>query len=346
MGFIHPEMLWATLVILPLLMIWSFAGRVRDERLARFSALENRPLLADSVSGTARFHKRAFLVLAFLLSALAAARPWWGTREREIQTRGTNIIFALDVSQSMLAADVRPNRLEAARGILRQILAETGGNRVALMPFAADPFVLCPLTTDYGIVLDVLKTMNIDSVPTQGSDLAAAIMSAIKTFERSGEGNRVLVFLTDAEDFSEGLDDALAAAKKADLQIFALGIGTEEGSPIRLPDGSLKEDKAGLKVLSRLDPKILERIANATNGRAYVAGLGGILDPGPVIDTIKNLKAENLGTQTRIVREERYQWPLALAILCLVAESLIGERRRRKDAAEAPRHSLHRKVTA
>lgn len=328
MGFIYPQMFWSLLAIIPVIAIWQIVQRRRDKRLANFSVRENWDLLNPYVSGRARFHKGALIVLALALSVVAAARPFWGTQEREVQQRGTNILFAVDVSDSMLANDVIPSRLEYAKTLLRQILVEVRGNRIGIMPFAGEAFLQCPLTSDYGIAQEVLAQITVESVGVQGTDIPEVLKLAEQTFERSGGGSRILVLLTDGEDHSQAITDAAEQAAEKGIRIFALGVGTQEGSPIRMPDGTFKEADDGTKVFSRLDPQILRDLAEKTNGRAYIAGSGGRIDPSPLINDLKSIEKEDLGEDKRIVREERYQWPLALALLCLMIESLIGERRR------------------
>ena len=339
-GFPLPEMLWLLVAVVPLLVLWTFVRRFRTRRLARWMEKTNWPLLADSVSTRARFHKGVLILLAVIFSVVAAARPYWGTTQRVVQSRGVNILFAIDVSQSMLAADVLPNRLEHARSIMRQILVTMRGHRAGLIPFAGDAFLQCPLTNDYGIMLDVIKQVDTTTISYPGTNIPEVIDLAIKSFEASGSGERVLVLLTDGEDHSTSIEQAARRAAEAEIRIFALGIGSPDGAPIIMPDGRFKEDSSGIKVLSRLNPDILTTLADATGGRAYMANQSGRLDPGPLLDDLDNLQRSDLGERRRIVRHERFQFPLALALLCLLVEMMIPDRRR------APRASAIRETTA
>lgn len=329
MGFIHPQLLWLIVLLLPLMAIATFVRRRREARLELFTVRENWPILNRQVSTRARFHKAVLVFLALSFSIVAAARPYWGVQEREVARRGTNIIFAVDVSKSMLANDVMPNRLEYARLLIRQILVETRGNRVGLMPFAGEAFLQCPLTDDYGIVQDVLKHVTTNSISYEGTNIPDVIDQSIAAFERIGGGTRAIVVLTDGEDHTQEL---LAAARKAadnGIRIFAVGIGTQEGAAIRMPDGSFLSARDGTKVLSRMNPDILMTLADATNGRAYISPDTGRFDPTPLIRDLNNLENEELDQAKRVVRQERFQWPLGLAILCLFVEGLLGDRRRR-----------------
>lgn len=337
MGFIYPQMLWLLLVLVPLVAAWNFVSRAHERTLARFVVRENWALLNSTVSGRARFHKALLILLAVVFSVVAAARPWWGTREREVFQRGVNIIFAVDVSKSMMATDVSvtvtnprqlPTRLESARTLVRQILAETKGDRVGLMPFAGEAFLQTPLTTDHGIVQDAVRQLDFDSIGLQGTDIGAVVKEAAGAFERSGEGTRVLVIVTDGESHGEKEIEAARLAADKGIRIYALGIGSKEGAPIRLPDGAFKEDAEGHKVLTALNPQLLADLASATGGKAWTSGITGQIDPSPIIEELSMLEKADFGQEKRVVREEQYQWPLALALLCLALDSLLHDRRR------------------
>ncbi len=338
MGFIHPEVLWLFVLIVPLAVLWSFTRKRRDKKLSQFAVPENWNVLNRTVSPRARFHKGALILLALSLSVVAAARPYWGEREQELPQRGLDIIFAVDVSYSMLARDVPPTRMEHARTLLREVLAQIPGNRVGIMPFAGDAFMQCPLTLDYRIVAAMLRELDHRAVERPGTNVPAVIDQAIEVFERSGSGTRVIVLLTDGEDHSEAIEAAARRAAENDIIVYALGIGTLDGSPILMPDGTYLQDRDGNTVLSRLDEQILATLANETGGRAYTMGDGSRLDPGPLVSDLQGLERGDFGQQSRVIREERYQWPLAVAFLCLLAEGLLGERRlrerRRKGGAQ------------
>lgn len=331
-GFIYPEVLWLFVLLVPLVVLWSFLRRGTERRLSMWMVKDNWPLLNATVSPRARFHKGVLILLALSLSIVAAARPYWGTREREVASAGVNIILAVDVSRSMLANDVPPNRMEHAKSLVRQIVTEIRGHRVGLLPFAGDSFIQTPITSDYSILLDSVRRLSTDTIGLQGTDIPGAIDTAIDAFEAVGPGERVLVLLTDGEDHSDAITGAARRAADNDVIIFALGIGTAEGAPVILPNGSFLEDSQGIKVLSRMEPQIIRTLAEETGGRAYTAGDGGLLNPGPLLRDLAALRTTEFGTRVRIVREERYQFPLALAILCLMVEGMLHDRRRRRAA--------------
>jgi Ca-activated chloride channel family protein len=339
MGFIAPYWFYALLAIIPVIITWSLARRWREKRLGRFMVPENWKDLAASVSRRARFHKGALLILALALSVVAAARPWYGTHEREVRQRGVNLIIGIDVSLSMIARDVgmmtidgkneQATRLAYARNLVRQIMVETPGNRVGIMPFAGEAFLMCPLTSDLGVALDVVRNVNFDVIEAPGSDFHDLVRKAGEAFERSGEGKRVLLIVSDGEDHSERLRETINLANAKNIQIFALGIGSSAGAPLVRPNGTYVEDESGIKVISRMTETVLRELASGTGGRAYASPTGGRIDPGLIINDLNSLARDDLGVDRRVVRKEHFQWPLGLALLCLAIEAIIGERRRR-----------------
>lgn len=342
-GFIRPEYLWSFLALIPLAILWTFAQRYREAKLSRFTVKENWALLSANVSTRARFHRGLLILLALSFSIIAAARPYMGVREREVRKRGINMLFAVDVSKSMLSDDVTPTRLEYARTLVRQLLAEFKGQRVGLLPFAGEAFLQCPLTTDYGVLLGVLKRMDVSTVAYQGTDIPEAIDTAIDAFDRSGEGNRVLVFLTDGENHGDEIKAAAQRAAEKKIRIYVLGIGTPQGGQIKLPDRDFKRDENGVIVTTKLNSDLLRDLADLTGGKAYAGGSNGMIDVSPLIADLTSLEKGELGDSKREVREERFQWPLGLALLCLAIEALLSERRRvavRRQPAPNPKPAL------
>lgn len=329
-GFIHPEVLWLLVLLIPLVVIWSFLQRGSERRLSRWMVKENWVLLNQMVSSRVRFHKAVLILLALSLSIVAAARPFWGVREREVASQGVNIIFAVDVSLSMLANDVPPSRMEHARSLLRQMLTELRGHRIGLMPFAGEAFLQVPITSDYSMLMDMINALDTNTIGYQGTDIPSVIDQSITAFEAVGPGERVLVLLTDGEDHSNAITEAAQRAADNDIIIFALGIGTTDGAPVILPNGRFLEDRQGIKVLSRLEPEIVRDLADRTGGRAYTGGSSGMIAPGPLLRDLDGLDTTEFAPRKRVVREERYQIPLALAVLCLFVEGALSDRRRRR----------------
>ena len=308
------------------LALWRGASALR-----RFGDPALLRRLAPGPGPARRAAKAAALVAAFALIALALARPQWGEREEIVERRGLDIVIAVDVSLSMLAEDIRPNRIARSKQEIQRFVERLDGDRIALVAFAGDAFLQSPLTSDYAafrIFLDVLEPGLIEA---PGTDLSRAMEEALKAFP-PGEGkHRVMVLLTDGEDHG---GRALAVAEDAARRgviIHTVGIGSVEGVPIPVTDASgrrgYKRDRNGEVVATRLDAELLARLADATGGDFHHARPGRfeLLD---VLDRIESMEKRTLDSERLTRLEDRFQIPLAAAIGLLFLEMLIGDRRR------------------
>lgn len=303
----NPTALWA-LAIVPVAALvawWAASRRRRAARRLGTAQLVDR-LYADSVRSWRR--TRTFVALtALLLLCLAAARPQYGRVEQSVRRAGIDIILAVDVSASMLAGDLEPHRLARAREALGRLLGRLRGNRIGIIAFAGDAFLLCPMTQDAAIAKMVLESIDERTVGVQGTDLGRVIEVAEGAFKRGGSGSHVLVLITDGEDNEAR---GLAAARKAaeTLRIFAVGIGTERGAPV--PEGrqGYKETPGGGKVVSRLDMQTLTAIALETGGTAYAVGDNPASAVGIVADEIDQLEKVMQESRKFVIYQDRYGW--------------------------------------
>lgn len=330
MNFQTPAFLWLIALLLPLAGIWAWMRGRADRRTEAFVARETWDVLNRSVSKPSRRWRAALLVAALAFATIAAARPLWGTRERISKASGIDIVLAVDVSRSMLARDMNgKSRLEAAKVELQQVLDFFPGQRVAIVPFAGDAFLQCPLTTDYGIARTILRDIGPQSVAMQGTNLARAIDVARGAYSNAAVGSRALVLVTDGENHEARLDETVKAAAAEGMRIYCLGIGSEDGTLIQLDGKTTLKDAEGKAVLSRLDASTLAKIADETGGVAWIAKPGERLDVRPLIDELGKLERGEFGDErARVLREERFQIPLAIALALFLAEGMIGERRR------------------
>lgn len=318
MRFGYPIILWA-LAALPLLMglAWVSAWR-RRRAMAR---LGDSPVVAELFPATAfawRRRRDIALILSLALLTLAAARPQYGRVEQSVTRAGVDVLIAMDTSTSMLAQDVKPNRLEKAKESLKLIVRALQGNRVGIIAFAGSAFLNCPMTQDIGMANLILESLDTNTIPVGGTDLGQAITTAIGAFSRGGFGTPVLVLITDGEDNeAKGLEAAKEAAKIG-MKIYAIGMGTEAGAPVPDAEKVYKETSQGTKVISRMDITGLARIAQATGGEAYAAGT----DPTRAIDAvarkINRLQKSDLESSRMVIYQDRHGWFVAPALMLLI----------------------------
>jgi Ca-activated chloride channel homolog len=332
MHFARPEyliLLWM-LPFLGAFLFWSLRRRRRRLEAVISSAMLER--LTLEFSWGRAIIRALSLVGFFLFGILALARPQWGMRLDTVRRQGVDIIAALDTSYSMSAEDVSPNRMEKAKSEIRGLIGRLKGDRVGLVAFAGTAIVQCPLTLDYGAARLFLDVANTEIIPEPGTSLAAAIQTATGAFIAKERKYKVLVVFTDGEDLEGQVENAIRKARDAGVAIYTVGIGSIEGKPIpvRDPKGDIVEyrkDSDGQIVVSRLDERSLTQIAEETGGKYFRATTReGELDR--IYDDISGMEKKQLESRLYLNFEDRFQYPLALAILCLVAEAWLGERRR------------------
>ena len=268
-----------------------------------------------------------FILMAVFFIILALTRPRWGFEWKDMKQEGVDIIVALDVSKSMLAQDIKPDRLSRAKRKIIDLLDMLEGDRIGLVAFAGTAFVQCPLTLDYSAAKLFLDATDTDLLSAQGTALAGAIRKSIAAFKSPEDKSKAIILITDGE--SHG-DDPLKAAKFAadqGVRIYTIGIGKDSGAPIPDAAGGFKKDEKGEIVLTQLDETTLQQIALQTGG-TYVRSVTGDLDLQKIyIENIKpKIDKKELKTQRRKLWTERFQWPIFLALVCLFSEFLLRER--------------------
>ena len=321
--------LW-TLVLVPLLAVlhW-YASRRGRALLDRFGEHDLVRRLRPAVSVAARRWKASLVVAAVALLAVAVARPQFGTRVETVRRQGQDVVVALDVSRSMYAEDIAPNRLERAKIEVGRIIQRMDGDRIGLVAFAGDAFVQSPLTADYGAAMMFLGAMDPESMSTQGTDLARAIEVSIEALAETPPENRIIVVVTDGEDHEGGLAEALLAAGEAEVTIHTVGVGSSEGVP--LPDagggGRFRRDDAGNVITTRLNETALQDVALQTGGEYHRVGRGA----GGLGRLVERIQGGGREVESREVTqyEEQFQIFLGAALLLLVFEFIIPGRRRR-----------------
>ncbi len=310
---------------LALFLVW--ARRQRARALAAFVAAALQPTVTPDVDPRRRTLRASLLVAAAALVVLALAGPMWGFRWEQVRRKGIDLVVALDTSRSMLATDVKPDRLVRAKLAVRDLVAEARGDRLALVPFAGTAFLQCPLTLDTGAFLQSLDAVEVGIIPRGGTALAAAIDAALEAFEGREASHQAIVLITDGESHEGDLDGALARATERGVRIFTVGIGTPDGELIPGERGAFVKDRKGQVVKSRLDQATLERIAVETGGVYLHAAGAGLGLQELYRDHLATLDERELESTLERRFELRYQLPLALAFLLLLIEPLVGDRR-------------------
>ena len=323
----HPWALVALLLVPALAVFLIRAARRRQQALSDLIAAQLLPTVVPDVDPRRR-RVRAWLVLGAVLGlALALGGPQWGFRWQEVRREGIDLIIAIDTSRSMLATDLKPNRLARAKLAVRDLVARLQGDRVALVAFAGTAFLQCPLTLDYGAFIESLASVDVGLIPKGGTALAPAIETAIGAFEGSEGKHQAVILITDGEDHEGGVEEAAKKASERGIRVFTVGIGTADGELIPLEAGGYVKDKSGKVVKSRLGESALQQIATTTNG-VYLAARSGGLDLAALQrEHIDTLEKRELSSTLERRFENRFQLPLALALLLLAIEPLIGDRR-------------------
>jgi Ca-activated chloride channel family protein len=326
--------IWLLIGLAAVILTMVFFHRTERRRrtvLQQFAAGHLLGQLTASVSLRLRSFKRWMLAAAVFLLFATLARPQYGTRWEEVKRKGIDILFAVDVSRSMLAQDVSPNRLTRAKLGVLDFLARLEGDRVGLIAFAGGAFLQCPMTLDYDAFRQSLEALDTSVIPRGGTDVASAIREAVTAFQTAARNHKLLVLLSDGEDLEGQAVVEARKAAEAGLRIFTVGVGTPAGEmiPVTTDGGGTDfvKDEKGNIVKSHLDESTLRQIAENTGG-FYVPlgprgeGLEAVYSRG-----LAALPRQDLSSRMHSIHIERFEWSLALAILILVVEMLMGERK-------------------
>ena len=317
------------LLLVPLIpLLYALVMRLRTRNIRKFGDVELVKELMPSYSKAKGWLRILLFTLAFALFVIGLARPQIGAKLQEHQAKGAEIMICLDVSNSMLAEDYSPNRLDRAKLAISKIVDRLQGDRIGLIVFAGSSFVQLPITTDYVSAKMFLSSVNTESVPVQGTAIGDAVLTAAKSFSAQSEKSRAIIVITDGENHE---DDPISAAEQVaemGIKLYTIGVGSAEGQPIP-KDGSLMKDKDGNIVVTRLDEATLQSMANAGKG-AYVRAGNEEFGLNPIIDDINKMEDEEFNSVVFEEYDEQYMYFFAATLLLLVIEMLIGERRIKK----------------
>lgn len=331
MQFAHIEIL-IFLALIPILVILYHAGRISLRKRMNSFASENLFSVLAPLSSPFRSHFKFYIVLTSLSFAIIAlAGPRVGSRLKEKEVKGREIIVALDVSGSMLAEDIQPNRLERAKQSLIQLIEKLEQDKFGLIIFAGDAYTQVPLTGDYSSARLFVETLNTEVVSKQGTNISSAIDLAVRSFtpqvtDQSAE-SRALIIITDGENHEPGVFESVELAREKGITIHTVGLGNPSGVPIPLFPGSkdYKKDREGNIVVSKLDEKTLREIAAMTQGIYVHSGAGlGLLN---LLEKLNEMEQEKFTSKVFVEYDERFPFFAGIALFLLVCDLLIRYRK-------------------
>ncbi|MDR1342075.1 MAG: VWA domain-containing protein [Prevotellaceae bacterium] len=323
----QPEYFILLLAIPLAALLYALHLRSRRRALSRFGDIQTLRQLMPGASVARGWIKLLLWSLAFLFLVLGICRPQLGARVKEIKRKGAEIIIALDVSNSMMAQDFTPNRLENAKRAIARLVDQLGSDRIGLIVFAGDAYIQLPITSDYVSAKLFLNAINTGIVPRQGTAIGKAIITAIRSFSLQSEKSRALIIISDGENHEDDPIEAAQLAVKEGIKIYTIGIGSPQGSPIPLKEGGLMKDRQGNMVVTRLDEETLEKTAAAGNG-IYVRATTSNIGLSDIVNDVRKLDKQELSSVIYEDFNEQYHYFFYVAIVLLVLELLIVERKR------------------
>ncbi|MDO4826559.1 MAG: VWA domain-containing protein [Bacteroidia bacterium] len=325
--FANSQFLYLLLLVPVPLIVYALLCRLRRRRLRCFGDEDAVNALMPSRSAAKPWVRVVFFCIASAFFVIGLSRPLIGAKLKEHESKGAELMICLDVSNSMLAEDYSPCRLDRAKLAISRIVDKLQGDRIGLILFAGTSFVQLPITTDYVSAKMFLSSVNTDSVPVQGTAIGDALTLAAKSFSAQSEKSRAIIVITDGENHE---DDAVEAAKQiasTGVRIYTIGVGSLQGQPIP-KNGELLKDRDGNIVVTRLDEDTLRRIAREGGG-AYVHAGNEEFGLNPIVEDIKKMEAERFSSVVFEEYDEQYMYFFAAALFFLMLEMLIGERKSR-----------------
>lgn len=327
-NFAQAQYLFLLFLIPFFFLIQALVLRLRRRRIRKFGDEKLVRELMPSYAKAKVWVRLTLFSVGFFFFVIGLSRPQIGAKLKEHETKGAEIMIALDVSNSMLAEDYSPNRLERAKLAISRLVDKLRDDRIGLIVFAGNSFVQLPITTDYVSAKMFMNSISTESVPVQGTAIGEAINTAMRSFSSQSEKSRAIIVITDGENHE---DDPVAAAKQAaemGVRVFTIGVGSPEGKPIPM-DGELLKDKDGNIVVSRLDESVLQEVAKAGNG-VYVRAGNSEFGLNPIIEDIRRMEDEKYSSIVFEEYDEQFMYFLAIALFFFVIEMLVGDRRSKR----------------
>lgn len=326
--FANPDILWLLLLVPAMVVAMFVLARARRKALDRFATNEVlRELMPDVSQGRVRL-KSALFICAVALVVLAAARPQFGSKLREQKSKGIEMMLVVDVSNSMLAEDFTPSRLDRTRYAIDKLFSSLQQDRVGMVVFAGEAKVQLPITTDYRMAKSFARKLSPSLVSVQGTDLGQALSLATLSFSNVKDKSRAIILITDGEAHDADAVEAARRAAEQGIRIFCIGIGTPEGAPIKI-GGEFIRDEKGDMVVSRLNEKMLQEIADIGNG-GYVRATNQAFGLSEIVDKLNEMERSEQTSLQFDEYNEQFAVLLWIAFALLVLDALILDRRNPK----------------
>jgi Ca-activated chloride channel family protein len=328
--FAHIEFLWALALVPPAVLLYLFVARWKRRAVASLGDKQVVRLMMPEVSFSRPLLKFILFIIAYASLVLALADPQIGSKMEDVKRKGSDLMILLDVSNSMLSHDLSPSRLESAKRAIAQMIDNLHDDRIGIIVFAGQAYVQLPVTTDYSAAKLFLNTINTNMVPVQGTAIGAAIDLGMQSFDFKDGTSKAMIIITDGENHE---DDAVAATKAArdkDVVVSVIGEGSEEGSPIPIikdgKESGFHTDSLGKTVISKLDENMCKEIAEAGNG-VYVRATNASSGLNIVLDQVGKMQKKQYESKTFKDFEDRFQIFLALALILLLVEFFLSNRK-------------------
>jgi Ca-activated chloride channel family protein len=331
--FQYPMLLHGLWGIILLIVFFALIMRHKENLLKRFGHLDMIKKMMPGFSRGRVIWKAALFILAYTLLIVALADPQIGQTVEEVKREGVDIIVALDVSLSMMAEDISPNRLEKAKYEVSKLIDILEGDRIGLVAFAGMAHVQCPLTLDYSAAKLFLRMMDVDLIPQPGTAIGDAIRESMKAFNQKERKHKVLILITDGEDHESKPIEAAEEAAAEGIKIFTIGLGSPQGVPIPMYDrygnpAGFKKDRQGNVVTTKLDVTTLQTIAFNTGGEYYIS-TAGETELRKIYEKINEMEKKELTSKQFSQYEDRFQIFIILALLVLIIETFLPIRLRK-----------------
>jgi len=328
--FENEQYLWGLMLIPILYVLYWVNKKWRQKAIERFGEHDLVSRLMPDFSERKQAFKTYLYLFALAFIVIALANPQLGSKLEKVQRRGIDVMVAIDVSKSMMAEDVQPTRLDRAKQLLSRLIDGMSNDRIGIIVFAGHAYLQMPLTVDYSAAKLFLQTINTDIVPTQGTAIGDAIELSRESFEEDSEKNRALIIISDGENHEDGAIEKAEEASNEGIKIFALGVGSTEGSsiPVYMQGRKVgyKQDKSGQLVVSKLNEEVLKEIASQTGGKYFLIK-GARNEIAAVIDELGNIEKRDFEDFVFTDYADQFQYFIAFAVLLLIVSFFTSDRK-------------------